>query len=257
VTAEAVARAFDQAAATYDDTWGTNPVGLLFRRIYQERLAARFVAGQRVLDLGCGTGEDALFLSARGIAVGAVDASAAMIARASEKVRRRGPGGTIDLVQGSIETLAGFEPGWDGACSNFGALNCADTAAVGRRLALLLRRGAPVVFSVMARSPLPAAVYRALRGRGSRRRDGDVSVGGIPVPVRYPRLADLCDSLGAAFRWERAAALGVCVPDPGQYRWVEAHPQAFGLLAMAERVVRTWPVLRTWGDHLVIEGVRT
>jgi hypothetical protein len=31
---------------------------------------------------------------------------------------------------------------------------------------------------------------------------------------------------------------------------------AFGLLAALEGVVRTWPVLRGLGDHLVLEGVR-
>jgi SAM-dependent methyltransferase len=252
----AVGRAFDNVAADYDRTWGTNPVGLLFRHVYQERLAARFTSGQRVLDLGCGTGEDALFLAARGVAVGAVDASAAMIARAGAKAAERGLAHAIRLAHGPVEDAGGFEPHWDGACSNFGVLNCADVSAVGRRLARLLRRGAPVVFSVMGRSPLPATVYRALRGGGARRADGEVPVGGVPVPVRYPRIADLCEALGAAFRWERFLGLGVCVPDPGRRAWVEAHPQAFGMLAMAERLVRGFPVLRTLGDHVVIEGVR-
>lgn len=254
--ADAVARAFDAAAAEYDRTWGTNPVGLLFRRVYQERLARLFAPGQRVLDLGCGTGEDAVFLAARGVSVAAVDLSREMISHAARKARAHGVDGAIRFAHGRIEDLAGFEPHWDGACSNFGALNCADVGAVGRRLARLLRPGARVLFSVLGRTPLPAAVNRALTGRGTRRFDGEVNVGGVPVPVRYPSVSDLCDSLGPAFRWQRAFALGVCVPEPGQRRWVESHPQGFGLLAAAERVLRAAPGLRTRGDHVVIEGVR-
>jgi SAM-dependent methyltransferase len=253
----AIGRAFDGAAADYDRTWGLNPVGLLFRQVVQERLAALFAPGSRVLDLGCGTGEDATFLAARGVEVGAVDASGAMIERAQTKARERGVAASVRFERGALEELGAFEPVWDGAYSNFGALNCADLAAVGHRLRGLLRAGAPVLFCLMGRAPLPAVVERAFRGRGARRADGDVNVGGRPVAVRYPSLSDIREALGPAFRWTRTSALGVCVPGPGHARWVEAHPQTFGTLAMVERVLRAAPVLRGLGDHVVLEGVRS
>ena len=57
-------------------------IGLLFRHVVQARLEALFGRGDRVLDLGCGTGEDALTLAARGVRVVGIDPSPERIARA-------------------------------------------------------------------------------------------------------------------------------------------------------------------------------
>ena len=51
-------------------------------------------------------------------------------------------------------------------------------------------------------------------------------------------------------------ALGVIVPAQSREQWVRRHPQAFGVLAAIESLVRRWPLLRAAGDYLVIEGVR-
>jgi hypothetical protein len=50
--------------------------------------------------------------------------------------------------------------------------------------------------------------------------------------------------------------LGVLVPAPAHEAWARENPIAFGLLAAAERLVRSWPVLRGLGDHLLVEGRR-
>ncbi len=69
-----------------------NPIRLLFRHVVQARLEALFRRGDRVFDLGCGTGEDALTLAARGVRVVGIDPSPERIARAREKASERGLG---------------------------------------------------------------------------------------------------------------------------------------------------------------------
>jgi SAM-dependent methyltransferase len=251
-----IGRAFDAAAPHYDRTWGTNPVGLLFRHAVQERLAALFAKGTSVLDLGCGTGEDALFLAARGVRVTGIDASPRMIDTARMKAAARGLRETIRFEQGDVEEMDGFVPEWHGAYSNFGALNCVDLARVGRRLAELLMPGAPVLFTFMGRWPLPATLERALTGRGQVRRDGDVAVAGTPVSVRYPTVEAIRRGLGQVFAWRRTSGLGVVLPDPGHRRFAVQHPQALAVLAVAERLMASTPGLRALGDHVVLEGHR-
>jgi SAM-dependent methyltransferase len=256
-----VAEAFDRAALDYDAGFGRNAVGLLFRHVFQERLRRLFAPGARVLDIGCGTGDDALFLAGLGVRVFGIDAAPGMIARARAKLAASGAAaGAVRFEVRAAEDVAGLDAGahdasFDGALSNFGALNCAELGAVGRGLAARLRPGAPVVLSLMGRWPLPELVAGALRGRGLPR-GGEPRVAGVPVPARYPTLDEARRQLGPAFRWRDAWALGVLLPPPGRVGWVHERPQVFGMLAALERLVRRWPLVRGLGDHVVLEGER-
>jgi SAM-dependent methyltransferase len=247
------ATAFDRVAARYEQGFGRNPVGRVFRYVVQERLLRAFPKGARVLDLGCGTGEDASFLVARGRRVVGVDASPRMIEQARE--RAAGQAG-LRFEVACIEDLGVLGGGFDGAYSNFGALNCADLKAVGRELARALRPKAPLLLSVMGPRPLPLLLERLLAGRGERRGERDPSVGGLPVATRYPTPERVRRELGPEFGWSGGLALGVLLPGPEHAAWAARHPQAFALLAAGEGVVRGWPLVRSLGDHNLLEGYR-
>lgn len=72
-------QAFDPLASTYDSDFTNTAIGRYLRGRVQARLEQHFRAGDHVLELGCGTGEDARWLAGRGVAVLATDASAAML----------------------------------------------------------------------------------------------------------------------------------------------------------------------------------
>src|SRR5580700_2688402 len=77
---------FDRIADSYDETWTNTPVGRIQRNAVWCEMDRVVKPNHRVLDLGCGTGEDALHLMQAGAIVEAIDGSAAMI----EAARRRG-----------------------------------------------------------------------------------------------------------------------------------------------------------------------
>jgi SAM-dependent methyltransferase len=249
------AAAFDRAAPGYDDGFGRNPVGLIFRHVFQQRLLGLFPPGVRLLDLGCGTGSDALVLAEAGRSVHGVDVSTRMIERARARAQAA-TGASLEFEVRAAEEVGALEGPFDGAYSDFGALNCADLRAVGAGLARVLRRDAPILLSVMGRWPLPAMLERALTGRGSVRGRDEVRVAGIGVPTGYPGARLVKEALGPAFAWRGGFGLGICVPGPEHGAWAVRHPQLFGALAALEGRVRRWPLLRSLGDHLVLEGVR-
>jgi SAM-dependent methyltransferase len=255
--AASLAAAFDREAGVYDAGFGSNPVGRLFRFVFQQRLLELFPPGSRLLDVGCGTGEDALFLASRGRSVVGIDVAAGMIDRArrrSEACGREGARVTFEAL--AAEDAAQLPAPFDGAYSDFGALNGADLRAAGRGLAAVLRSGAPLLLSLMGPDALPDRLARAALGRGEPRLAAKPRVSGVSVDVRYPPPDEARAQLGDAFSWRRGFALGVLMPGPHHAGWAIRHPQAFALLAAAEESLRGLSLLRGLGDHYVLEGCR-
>ncbi|HEX5164835.1 MAG TPA: methyltransferase domain-containing protein, partial [Thermomicrobiales bacterium] len=89
---------FDSVAAGYDDAFTSHQLGHWLREMVWQRMAASFAPGQHVLELGCGTGEDALWLAQRGVHVTATDASPAMLAETRRKVERAGLGEFVTVA---------------------------------------------------------------------------------------------------------------------------------------------------------------
>ncbi|MEY4175890.1 MAG: hypothetical protein RI900_3055, partial [Actinomycetota bacterium] len=171
------------------------------------RLAVRFGPGDRVLELNCGTGVDAAWLTGRGVEVLATDASEGMVQVA------RGRGVRAEVLDASA---VGDLPGgpFDGALSNFGGLNCVDDpAVVAQGLAAQVRPGGSVVLCVMG--PVvpwewlwylghlqPAKAFRRLRSSTQWR----------GLTIRYPSARSLRRTFEPWFTCERVWALGAFVP---------------------------------------------
>ena len=84
---------FDTFAETYDDDFTHSLLGRLLRPRVWDILAQHFTAGQHILELTCGTGEDAVWLARRGVHVTATDGSAEMVKKAKAKAEEQGSRG--------------------------------------------------------------------------------------------------------------------------------------------------------------------
>jgi ubiquinone/menaquinone biosynthesis C-methylase UbiE len=73
------AAVFDTLAPGYDACFTESVLGRTLRRTVWSWLDGVFAPGDRVLELNCGTGEDALHLATRGVQLVATDASAPML----------------------------------------------------------------------------------------------------------------------------------------------------------------------------------
>jgi demethylmenaquinone methyltransferase / 2-methoxy-6-polyprenyl-1,4-benzoquinol methylase len=150
----AVATLFDGIVGRYDLLNGILSLGL--DRMWR-RAAARATAagpGDRILDLGCGTGDLAAALARRGARVTGVDISAGMLAAA----RSRGLPG-VDLVCGSAFRLPFRHGAFAGVASAFVLRNLDDLAGAFRELARVTRAGGELAL-VDITAPPSAAIRR-------------------------------------------------------------------------------------------------
>ena len=145
---------WDTAAETYVQDFSGTGIGETRRDAVWRRFAKIFSPGQRLLELNCGTGIDAVHLAGKGIQLVACDISSRMIEFARQHAASTNTSELIDfkvLPNEQIGSLVG-EDVFDGAFSNFCGLNCVeDLEAVARELARLVRPGAPILLCMMGR----------------------------------------------------------------------------------------------------------
>lgn len=119
---------FDATAHDYDATFTDTLLGRWLRDIVRERIPVQ--AGDRVLEIGCGTGEDALWLAQKGAHITATDMSVGMLRVAEQKAS----GQAVTFRQFDVnakETYAQWgKQTFDGVFANFGVLNCAEDLPV-------------------------------------------------------------------------------------------------------------------------------
>ncbi len=251
---------FDAEAAGYDETFSSSLIGTAMRRAVWRRLDVNFEAGQRILELCCGTGEDAVYLARRGVRVLATDRSGGMVGVTRSKVEEAGLTEQVEVVHSPIEEL-GAAPGahgqpFDAALSNFGALNCvSDLPAVARSLSTVLRPGGRVVLCIMGPwVPWEWAWFLA-RGRPRdafrRLRRGGVLWRGLRV--HYPGIGAMRRAFEPAFRLSRVAAVGALVPPSYAESWAARHPRWLARLDRWERRFETVQPLPWLADHYLAE----
>jgi SAM-dependent methyltransferase len=194
---------FDALASSYNTLWSNTQREAVWREI-----DGLFQAGDRVLDLGCGPGDDALHLASLGVEVLGIDASPKMV----EVARNRGVNASVlaieDLDKAQAETpalhsqcRAGLWPALSGALSNFGALNCiADLRPVAAQLARLVRPAGPAAICLMGRFCLTDWRHAIKRSLGHTRWRG--------MDVYYPTSRQVRAAFAPGFEFERRVSIG-------------------------------------------------
>lgn len=214
---DAVAGAYDALAASYDAQVAADAA---LRAALWRRYTRLFRPGERILDVGCGTGIDALHLAQRGHSVVAVDASAGMLAELRRKADAQGLAGRIAVRQLDAGELASLpDSGFDGLIAAFAVLNTVpDLAAFAVAAARLLRPGGRVLIHLLNAAPWPRQVRLLLRGRARDwralrcTRERVVTLGGATVRHLLYSPAEAERAFAPHFRVMRAYGMGVLAP---------------------------------------------
>jgi SAM-dependent methyltransferase len=278
--------AFDPLAPTYDAAFTDTIIGRYLREQVQARLARHFGAGDTVLEMGCGTGEDALWLAGRGVRVLATDVSEGMLAAARAKTAGT-PLVTIErldlnaLPQARWGAEEGLRPSptdgraqrrpFDGAFSNFGPLNClAEWRTLAEWLAARIQPGGVVGLGVMSPLCLWEAVWHGLHGdfKTATRRwrqttfQPKTETAGFnplpsPIPIHYPTIRRLTRDFAPHFQRVYVQPLGLFLPPSDVFPVIEKRPRLLKLLLRSEQHAGKYRKLALFADHYWIEFEKT
>lgn len=255
--------AFDALAETYDAEFTNRPLGRWLRAQVHTRLHNRLHAGDIVLELGCGTGEDARHLAQVGIKVTATDHSELMLKEARQKAS------SCRNVSFQFLDLNHLPENWttvqyQAVFSNFGALNCVgDRRALAKWLAQQLAPGGFAVFGIMAPYCLwemcwhglhlePKKAFRRLRSQVFLTEANTNS-----LQVDYPSVARLRREFRPYFKFIQAYPLGFWLPPSDVFGVVEKRPRWMQALTKLESSTANWGWLANFSDHYWIEFRRS
>jgi SAM-dependent methyltransferase len=260
-------RAFDALAGAFDERFGAWKSVAAQRRAVRRELLDAFPEGASLIELGGGTGDDALFLARHGRRVLVTDGAPRMAARASEKARAASLEGFVTAERVSLEELDDWARArggarFDGAFSNFASLNCVlDRGPVARGLARLLPAGGRALLVVFGPCCPGETLVLLARGEGRAafrrfaRAPAPARAGGETFTVSYPAPGVFAREFAPWFRLKGRLGVGVFVPPSGAEPAVSGFPRLLGALEALDRAFGR--PLALLGDHVLLDFERT
>jgi SAM-dependent methyltransferase len=258
--------AFDTAAETYDKDFTQTDLGRWLRDRVWKRLTDRFQSGDSVLEIGCGTGEDAVWLAERGVKVLATDASPMMRQKTQEKVANAGLSALVQVQALDLNQLPdwAFVSKFDGVFSNFGVVNCTrDWKKLATFLSEAVKPSGFVGLGVMSPFCMWETMWHGLHldfgtaFRRLKRHSIATLVDGSDVKVYYPSARQLATAFSPYFAKVSTRGIGVFLPPSDVFGVIEKRPVlAKRLMGLEEQFAHRYP-FRTWADHYWIEFVRS
>lgn len=210
---------FDIHAKNYDNVFTHSSIGMAQRkRVYfflSEILQTS--PALSILELNCGTGEDATYLSKKGHQVLATDISKEMIAES----RKKNPNitfKTLDITSISSET---FEQKFDVIFSNFGGLNCLSKEQLKSFLDVsetLLNPNGKTILVIMPKNTLWEQLYFLLKGsfKKAYRRNTSQSIAanveGVAVPTWYYNPKEIVALASEKLKTISIKPVGIAIP---------------------------------------------
>jgi ubiquinone/menaquinone biosynthesis C-methylase UbiE len=255
------ARAFTGQSGVFDQLYNADPVIQYKRQRVREHILKYAKPGGRMLELNCGTGEDALFFAERGFSVHATDISSGMLEAFERKAGSSPHKDRISMEQCSftrLELLKAQQP-LDYIYSNFGGLNCTgDLEKVLTSLDALATPGAVVTLVVISKFCLWETLllfkgkFKTAFRRFFAQKGRTAHVEGNFFKCWYYTPSFVERSVRAKF--ELLALEGLCTIVPPSYmeQFPHRHPGMFRWLQrMEERWKGRWPWNRI-GDYFII-----
>ena len=258
--------AFDQIASSYDDTFTNSAIGKRQRNIVWNYLERTLPADDQldILELNCGTGEDAIFLAKKGNRITATDVSEEMLNIADDKVSKAGLGNSVMTQKLRIEELNQdkFDKKFNLIFSNFGGLNCVDEVVLGKlsnTFKLLLNSRGRIILVVMPKFCLWESIYflSKLKLNESKRRSraeySIANIGGSDVKTYYYSPSIIKNKFGNNFIVKKIIPVGIFIPPSYLDSYFKEKKNILNFLTNLEEKSSNLSLLSNAADHYLID----
>jgi ubiquinone/menaquinone biosynthesis C-methylase UbiE len=255
---------FDHLADDYDQVFSMSLTGSEQRKVVWNFLEKRVFPGMEILEVNCGTGEDAFYLAGLECRVTATDSSVNMIRKCVEKNQADTSGKKPTFLQASINEIDLYFQGrkFDLIFSNFSGLNCIDTNSIVKAsddFNHLLKPEGKLIFVLFGTKCFWEKLYFMLKGNWkaiNRRRAKSpvfVQIEKTSIPVYYYSPRSIKNYFNGSFKATVSKPVGIFIPPTYLNQFVSNHKFLFRLFLIADRMVRDFSVLSDRADHYIIE----
>lgn len=215
---------FDQVAISYDETFTNSVIGKKLRAVVWSYLDGVLVKGSalNVLEINCGTGEDAIQFAERGHTIMASDVSNEMLEVAQQKMIN-GKLESVQTIASDMRNIREKLPNqkFDLIFSNFGGINCIppkDLTLLASDFSSLLKPNGRFIGVIMPKYCLWEIFYFARKGKwkeGFRRNTKNslaVKVGEETVETWYYSPAEIKKKFESNFTKIVSRPIGISLP---------------------------------------------
>jgi ubiquinone/menaquinone biosynthesis C-methylase UbiE len=260
---KAVSDAFTKQSQVFDSLEEQNKILQWMRGEIHNQCLEYFKPGDKILELNCGTGIDAVFFAEHGMHVHATDLSEGMLDQLKRKVSLNKLSEKISIQQCSfadltpVINLAG-EKKFDHIFSDFGGLNCVqDIETVIWQFKKLLNPGSTVTLVIMP-PVCPWEMLFSFKGnfktafRRLKKNGADANVEGIHFTTYYYSPSRIIKAFGKDYSKVSMKGLSCFAPPPYLEKFPEKYPSLFKFLTRLDKKFGSYFPFNRWGDHFIL-----
>ncbi len=252
---------FDNASHLYDTTFTFSKIGRAQRKMVYKYLKPIINQKKKlsVLELNCGTGEDAIYFSELGHDVEATDISKGMIEVAKEKSYPENLKFSVQDI--TLINEQSFDKKFDLIFSNFGGLNCLSKDQLKSFFETakdLLNSNGKIVIIIMPRYCLWERLYFTLKGnfkKAKRRKAKDsviANVVGSEIKTWYYNPEEILSLTEEEYSKENIKPIGLVIPPSYLENSFLTKRLFLSILKRIDKVI-TGSFWAKYADHFLIE----
>ena len=259
-------QAFDTIAKNYDTSFTNSIIGIAQREIVWSYLEKTLPPHKnlKILELNCGTGEDAVWFAKKGHYVLATDVSEKMLEIARLKIRDNHLSDKVDTRLLDINKIEEFDKSenFDLIFSNFGGINCIPFKQLFNLptfLTQLLKPTGRLIMIIMPEFCLWEMVYFTLKlnlkkaFRRSSTKGVKVKLNDQEIITYYYSPIIIRKIFNKSFDQAKVMPVGFFIPPSYLENFLASKNKIFNFIKRLESHISNWSILSSYSDHFLID----